>query len=231
MQENSLEENMTDNEKNKLIMYESVLSFLGENRNITSNIRAFSWSTSKFRRIIEEIKRKEKEFSTETLEKTIITSKAKDELILGLVPVSAHLFRYAKSVKDLEIISQTRFTQTTFIRLTEKELLEITVAIITLAENKISVLKKNGVDLHVLQNLKMKNERYRHALENKVASYISSATVLAINSLFEEADKILNNFMDSFVEVLSDDYPEFYQDYLSVRNVEIRDLRRNFSEA
>lgn len=222
---------MSDTEKNKLNMYESVVSICLENREIVNTVRSFPWSITKLRKMIDEIKRKEKELSTETLEKTIITYKLKDELIFSLVPVVSALFSFARENNNLSLKDKTRHSQSYYVRLRDKELLDKAYAIYSLAERSLPRLKKFGIGITALNDLKSKADHFKNALDNKIISFISSNTVLSMNTLFNEADKLLTDHMDIFMEALSGDFEEFYEDYLLARSVEEEPLFDEEEEA
>jgi len=211
---------MSDTERNKLNMYESVVSVCQENREIINTVRSFPWSITKLRKMIDEIKRKEKELSSETLEKTIITYKLRDELIFTLIPVVSALFNFAKENNNLALKEKTRHSQSYYVRLRDRELLDKAFGVYSLAERSLSRLKKFGISIQVLHDLKAKADQFKNALDNKIISFVSSSTVLSLNNLFNEADKLLNNQLDVYMEVLSGDFEEFYEDYLIARSVD-----------
>lgn len=216
---------MSRSEKAKLELYTTILSYLNENRDVTCNIRAFMWSISKFRKLTEEIKCKQRELSSESLEKSLQVSRAKDDLILLLLPVISSLHNYAKETKDSALKSTTRVTYSQIVRIQDRELIEKAIMIAKLAEKYMSRMRRQEITLHSLQNLKYKIEKFRLILEDRFFSYISSNSLLAMNSLFSEADKMLYNFIDNFVESLSEGYPEFHRNYLKVRNSQAREKR------
>lgn len=216
---------MSHSEKAKLELYNAVISYLNENREITSNIKAFTWSISKFRRLAEEIKCKQRDLSSESLEKSIQVSKAKDDLILSLLPVISSLHNYAKEIKDSTLKSKTRVTYSQIVRTQDSELIERAIIICILAEKYMPRVRRQEITLHTLQNLKSKIEKFRLLLEDRFFSYISSSSLIALNSLFAEADKILYNFIDNFVESLAESYPGFHSNYLSIRNNQTHEKR------
>lgn len=222
---------MTDNQRTKILMYESVLSYLGENKEITSTIRAFSWAINKFRRHVDEIKRKDKEISSQTLEKAVTASAMKDELIFAVAPVASALFAYARQNNDLALKQKTRLSQSYFVRLRDSELIDAVNGIYSLAEKHKKELKGKLSAGQVLDDLKEKTARFKNALDDKINSFVSSNSIEEIHELFEAADKIINQNLDSFVEALSDMYPEFREDYLYVRILENYELEGELIEA
>ncbi|MCU7492019.1 MAG: hypothetical protein ACM3UR_09510 [Bacteroidota bacterium] len=221
---------MSRSEKAKLELYTAILSYLNENRNVTCNIRAFMWSISKFRKLTEEIRCKQMELSSESLEKSLQVSKAKDDLILLLLPVITSLHNYAKETKDVQLKSTTRVTYSQIVRIQDRELIEKTLMITRLAEKYMTRMRRQEITIHTLQNLRYKAEKFRLLLEDRFFSFISSSALLAMNALFAEADKMLYNFIDNFVESLSEGYPEFHRNYLKIRNFQAREKKAALSE-
>ncbi|MGE5430125.1 MAG: hypothetical protein ACM3QX_03575 [Syntrophomonadaceae bacterium] len=209
---------MSRSEKAKLELYTAILAYLNENRDITCNIRAFMWSISKLRKLTEEIKCKQKDLSSESMEKSLQVSKAKDDLIFLLLPVVSSLHNYAKETRDTQLKSTTRVTYSQIVRIQERDLIEKSILITKLAEKYMTRMRRQEISLHTLQNLRYKIEKLRLLLEDRFFSFISSSSLIAMNGLFAEADKLLYSFIDNFVESLSEGYPEFQRNYLKVRN-------------
>lgn len=211
---------MNDIERKKLAMYESIVSYLLENRDILSTVRGFSWSLTKLRRVIDEIELKEKEISSQTLEKTIQTSKAREELILKLTPMVTSMFTYSKQIGDVYLKEKSRCTQSFLVRLRDSELIDKSNALRQLAGRHIDGLKGFGITKNFLNELEINIEQFKKSLENKITSFISSDAVESLRKLFEYADRILMEQMDKFVEQLDEEYEEFYEDYLLIRAME-----------
>ncbi|MGE5399231.1 MAG: hypothetical protein ACM3S2_02445 [Ignavibacteriales bacterium] len=220
---------MNDIEKKKMGMYEAVLGLLAENKDITSGIRSFSSNIIKLRKVMDEIRRKEKELSSEILEKTIINANRKDDLLVALVPVTSALFNFARQTNNVELREKTRLTQSHFIRLLDAELTNKAEAIRILALKHIVELKKFGITTNSIHNLGIKIEYFRNSLNNKIASLISSDTVMQMNNLFGDADNILTQ-MDKFVEMVNDEYEEFYDEYIYTRDLENQDESKELIE-
>ncbi|MCU7494650.1 MAG: hypothetical protein HF314_13840 [Ignavibacteria bacterium] len=213
---------MSGSEKAKLELYTVILSYLDDNREIASNIRAFMWAISKFRKLTEEIKCKQREISSESLEKSLQVSKAKDDLMLLLLPVISSLHNYAKETHDSALKSTTRVTYSQIVRTQDRELIEKSILIIRLAEKYMARMRRQEITLHTLQTMKYKTEKFALLLEDRFFSLISSSSLVAMNSLFAEADKMLYNFIDNFVESLSEGFPEFQRNYVKIRNSQVR---------
>jgi hypothetical protein len=211
---------MGDNEKSKLTMYETVITYLLENRDIISVNRSFSHTISRLRKAIDEIKVKDRELSSDTMEKTLLAYKIKDELIFTLIPITSALYSIARETGNIELKEKTRLSQSYFIRLRDTELVNISLAIHQLAVRNSYRLGKHNITKTMVHNLKDKTEKFRDALDNKIITFVSSNAALSLKSAFQDADDILTNQMDKLMEPLSDEYEEFYDDYLAIRSNE-----------
>ncbi|MGE5430390.1 MAG: hypothetical protein ACM3QX_04910 [Syntrophomonadaceae bacterium] len=213
---------MNDVEKKKLGMYESVLTLLAENKDITTTVRSFNSTITKLRRAMDEIRRTEKALSSEILDKTILNARAKDNLITALVPVISALFNYARQTSNIELREKTRFTQSHLVRMLESELINKAEGAYLLAEKYMSMARIPGLNNKTLADLSANTGIFRNTLANKVSSLIDSTTVIFMNDLFNNADNILAQ-MDKFVEQLPDEYEEFYDEYIYARDLENQD--------
>lgn len=213
---------MNDVEKKKLGMYESVLTLLAENKDITSTVRSFNSTITKLRKAMDEIRRTEKALSSEILDKTILNARAKDNLITALVPVVSALFNYARQTNNIELREKTRFTQSHLVRMLESELIKKAEGIYLLAEKYISMARIPGLNNRTLAELSDQTDAFRNTLAKKISSLIDSTTVMFMNDLFNNADNILT-VMDTFVEQLPEEYEEFYDEYIYARDLENQD--------
>lgn len=211
---------MGDNEKSKLTMYETVITYLLENRDIISINRSFSYTISKLRKAIDDIKGRDRELSSDTMEKTLFAYKLKDELILTLVPITSALYTIARETANIELKEKTRVAQSYFVRLRDMELVHISLAIHQLAVRHANRLGKHNISKNMVRDLNNKIEMFRDALDNKIITFVSSNAALSLQSAFQDAEDILVNQLDKLMEPLSDEYEEFYDDYLAIRSNE-----------
>ncbi|HEX2867835.1 MAG TPA: hypothetical protein VHO03_12375 [Ignavibacteriales bacterium] len=214
---------MSDKEQNKLDMYDAVISLLSDNKEITSNIPALMSSISRFRKVVDEIRREERAISSEAFEITIQTSKLKDDLVFSLVPVASALFNLARENGDLKMKEKCRITQSNFVRMLDRDLLEKAEVLRIFAKENIHKLKKFNVTSQKISDLQEKMDLFRNSLGSKVASFVSTNAMTPLQDLFNEADRILSKYMDNYVESLNGSFPEFYDEYLWTRDTENQD--------
>lgn len=214
---------MSDKEQNKLDMYDAVISLLSDNKEIVSNIPALLNSISRFRKTVDEIRREERAISSEAFEITIQTSKLKDELIFSLVPVASALFNLARENGDLKMKEKCRITQSNFVRMLDRDLLEKAELLRSFAKENIHKLKKYNINSQKISDLQDKMNLFRNSLGSKVASFVSTNTMTPLQDLFNDADRILSKYMDNYIESLNAAFPEFYDEYLWTRDTENQD--------
>jgi hypothetical protein len=201
-------------------MYEMVITYLQENKDIISYNSSFSYAISKLRNAIDEIKLKDRELSSDVFGKTILTNKAKEDLIFTVIPLTTSLYNFAKEKNNLELKEKTRLTQSHCARLRDIELVNQSIAIMHLAIKNFDGLGKYGITKKTVQGLNIKILKFKNALNNKLFKFASSSTALSLNAAFTEAENILINEMDKLVEPFSMENEEFYNDYLSIRSME-----------
>ncbi|MGE5683119.1 MAG: hypothetical protein ACM34K_19835 [Bacillota bacterium] len=209
---------MTDTEKSKLLMYENVLHFLSGNREITENIKAFEWSIAKLWKIINQIELRENQLSGSILEGSIKATKAKDILISSLLPIARGLCELAKQSGNEVLRQQCKITKCDLFRLSEAELIDKISSVESIAENYPEELRRLGITSGMIAELKKLNGNYESALNSKQLSILPGTTLLEIRNLYANADVILSSYVDNFVEALSEEYPEFREEYISLRN-------------
>lgn len=211
---------MNDIEKNKLTMCENIVTYLLEYRDIFSGNPSLLHAISQLRKAIDDIKMKDKELSSNTLERTLVADSARNELILALLPVSNSLFYYAKENADIGLKEKTRLSQSQLFRLKDNELIKKSTAIQFYALNNLSRLHKSGITKSLIQDLNKKTEKYKTALDSKIVSIVSNNTASSLSNSFLDAENIIQNQLDELVETYMDEYEEFYDDYLSIRTME-----------
>jgi hypothetical protein len=210
---------MSEYEKNKLLMYEIVITYLLENIDIISYNPTFLNAISKLKYAIERIKFKDIELSSDILRKTILTYKAKEDLIFTIIPVTTSLNNYAKEKNNIKLKEKTRLTQSYYIRLRDTELIEQSLAIIYFAKKYFKGLGKYGITKNSIQTLNIEILKFKNTLNNKSITFASNSTNISLVDSFTVAENVLTNQIDRLVEPLNLENQEFYNDYLTIRSM------------
>ena len=211
---------MNDEERKKLTMFENVITYLLENKDIILSNSLITQTIPRLRKIIDEIKLRDRELSSNTLEKTIVADYARQDLIFSILPISNSLFCFAKENADIGLKQKTRLSQSQLFRLKENELINKSSTIQYYATSILPRLHKFGITKNMIQKLNMKTEQFKNALDKKITSFVSNNTVVSLSASFLAAEKIIETQLDELVETYIDEYEEFYDEYQEIRSME-----------
>lgn len=205
-------------ERHSLNRYDSIVRVLTENRAVVAHMRELSFSTSKFCKIVETIRRRQKEFNSRFHSGQLRVLKIKDELIMILSASASALYALGKNKGNEELTGASKVSQKELFGMDERILLEKSMNIYRFASRYCGELKDYGISKNSLQFLKIKTEEFKSALiENRAKYYYLNPSIMKLDDLFMQADKILKN-IDGFVEVLGQSYSDFSRDYTTIRH-------------
>ncbi|MEI7811997.1 MAG: hypothetical protein WCJ01_06165 [Ignavibacteria bacterium] len=217
---------MTENEKIKLDMYESVLTLFAENSDIISHARVLRNPIAKLKNIIDEIRKKDHQISSKTFEITIQTEKIKNDLIFNLVSVASALFLFARKNGNIFLKEKTRISHSYLDRILDRELIGTANVLITLADQNFYNLKKFNIKRQTLATLSEQVALFKNSLNNKIASLTATSELTPLKDLFDEADRVFSKHIDVHMENLISTNEDFYDDYIWTRNIENLDKKR-----
>jgi hypothetical protein len=211
---------MNDEERKKLKMFENVITYLSENKDIVSGNHLITNALAQIRSAIDEIKIKDKELSSNTLEKTVAADSARYDLIFSFLPISNSLFCFAKENSELGLKIKTRLSPSQLFRLMDKELINKSEVIQYYAIAFLPQLRRFGITKAVINELNKNTEKFKLLLNKKITSLVTDNTALSLNYSFRTAEKIIVDQLDNLVDEYMDENEEFYDDYISVRKME-----------
>ncbi|MGE5430293.1 MAG: hypothetical protein ACM3QX_04415 [Syntrophomonadaceae bacterium] len=205
-------------ERHRLNRYDSIARVLTRNRAVVAQSREFSFSTSKFCKVVETIRKKQQEFNSQLQAGQLRSLRLKDELIIILSAVSSALYAFSKKTENPELRNASKLNPKELFSMDENLLTVKAVNIYVLAERYCRELKEYNITKNSLQFLKNKTGEFKEALnENRARYYFLHHSVLKLDELFMQADEILKN-IDGFVELLGRSCcTEFSRDYLNIR--------------
>lgn len=211
---------MNDEERKKLTMFENVITYLSENKDIISGNHLITNALTQLRSVIDEIKIKDRELSSNTLEKTIAADSARYDLIFSFLPISNSLFCFAKENSELGLKVKTRLSPSQLFRFMDKELINKSEVIQYYALAYLPRLRKFGITKAIIKELNKNTEKFKLLLGKKITSLVTDNAMLSLNYSFRTAEKMIVDHLDNLVDEYMDEYEEFYDDYISVRNME-----------
>lgn len=204
-------------ESRRLNRYDSIARVLIENRAVVVHSRELSFSTSKLCKVIEDIRKKQKELYCQLQAGQLRSLKLKDELILILSAVVQALWAFSKTTENPELRIASKLNRKELFSMDENLLITRAMDIYRLAERYCRELKEYNISKNSLQYLKSKTGEFKESLsENRARYYFLNHSVVKLDELFMQADEILK-IIDEFVEDLSSSHSEFSRDYINIR--------------
>ena len=207
-------------QSNKLLMFKGIIKFLRSNDAIVSENVQFGKSLVKFEEAVTHLESKEQERQTVAEGKTEVKQSAREKLVETASEFAAGLFTYAQDNSLIELMKLTDLLEYEFDKLKTVDLSSRCSEIYKAAEGIISQLGEYDLDQAMLDEFKERIEAFELSVGEKESSTGKrSGAVKSVVQLFEEADLILKNKLDRFVEKVKAKKPEFYEQYQAVRNV------------
>ncbi|MGE5411657.1 MAG: hypothetical protein ACM3MI_11920 [Clostridiales bacterium] len=207
--------------KGNLQGYDSIAALLLDNKEIVSTIREFHYSTTKFCKVVDVIRKKEQLLRVELYRRAFISSKTRDNLISLLAHFAHTLLIHAKIIgSDVLRSKLSKLSQRYLLSMNENELLNTALLVNINAEKYYAEIREFGITHKDLQNLKVKIDNFKSTMNYFYESecFTDSENDRSINVLMLEADKLLND-MDTFVESMGHDHSDFYKEYVSKREM------------
>ena len=143
---------------------------------------------------------------------------AADDLIEALIKIAGGLYVLARKSKDENLKKTSKVTHSGLEYLRDTELLQKAKSIQSNANTNISKLAPYGITAALMTDLNNKVTAYEKALGSKESKFAESkASRQELGSLFEDADDLLKEDLDTFVDMMKDVNKEFYNKYQAAR--------------
>lgn len=204
---------MNDIEKKKISVYEEILTFLRENREVIAGIPGINSNILKLYRIMDEIRNTDKLVSSETIKRTLKINETREKLISQLLPILSALFRYAKDTHDVLLKERTKLSRSNLVLYKNYELTNKAILLSSLAEKNVKQLGKYGIRLNHISTLDELINTF-HTMSSDSGSGPETA-VFYMDKLFTQADTIITS-LDEIIEAYVED-EVFYEEYLWVK--------------
>ncbi|MFA6597144.1 MAG: hypothetical protein WCS69_05415 [Ignavibacteriaceae bacterium] len=210
---------MTPHQENKLAMYGAVNKFGKRFAKQVSAIPALERAFSNLARAVSLIKFKsqnEEEAVAGTFE---LKQDTRFALIVVLVPATGALSSYARRNNLAEVKRLTfKITRGSLNKLNQTDLQQKTAILFKLLNENKANLRDYGIDASKIVNLKQKIDAFNTAINTHEESGSErSRTYIELNRAFSAADYVLRGDIDCLMEILREDNPEIYNEFLSAR--------------
>jgi hypothetical protein len=209
---------MTNNQENKLTMYEAVQTLLDANGDKTAGYPAFGGAVGRFGSTVEAIKGKSSELEGAGMGKVAAKNQAEDELVGALIPITSALFVHAGVKNDPELKQKADVSEWALRRMRDTELVAKASSLLKTANQYASGLGDFGVTPAMLTECQKKVDTYSTSIgqrESSAAERVGARTNLL--ELFDVADKTLTEELDRLMELVRGSQTQFYNEYFAAR--------------
>lgn len=211
---------MNRHETNKFNMFKAVTAVFEQNSSAAAEYPALGETFTQFKGVLAEIDATDKKFITSIDGKTITKNLLEDELIDELMPVKAALYAYAVKNKNEELKALTGDSESALKRMRDPEFLKKGELIKGEASKHLADLAVYKITEALLTELQGKIDAFAAALDGKDTGFASrSALRKALSDKFDEADIILNEQMDTLIELVRKSNTLFYDQYFAARGI------------
>ncbi len=203
---------------NKLAMYLLVRTVLDKFKIVVSEIEAFVESVTAFNGIVDDISLLSEEVGMGTLGKTMVKKSDAAVMAYAVSRVTGLLHAYASSVKDKELMTASEINPSTINEKRDAERAKFAKTRVELVEAHKADLVKWGVTDESIAGAYGTIDAYTASLGNRNSTTtMHSGQRKSIGSLFKEADGILSDQIDKFVNSMEETHTDFYEDYRAAR--------------
>jgi hypothetical protein len=211
---------MTTSEETKLTMYKDLLLLMKKNSSVTFTIPAFGNAINEFNGLVEQIKEKSMEVMKASSGKAVNKHDIQDELLDTLQPIISALYVYARKYNNTILKENIRLTEHDLKDLTDSELIAKSTSILKWANENLDALADDGIAIEHLNLLRKKIDTFKNLASSSDATTRQISEVRCdLHKLFDTADSLIKEDMDNLVEILKPANPQFFREYVSVRNI------------
>jgi hypothetical protein len=223
---------MNKRQENKLTMYEGLLVLLQNHTGKTQSVGGFAESVTELAAIVSDIKTKSVEVDIATVGKVAAKCSAQEALVAALLPFCAVLHVLGRKQNNAEIQGRTNVSESRLNAMRDTELASYATALIDLASANLQGITPNGIGQERIDDLKSKTDAYAMTIgvhEASVAERIGARG--RMSEMFDNADDLLREELDRYMELLRPTEVEFYNKYFSARLVRDTGVRHRNGDA
>lgn len=211
---------MTQDQENKLSMYNTTLSTLDKNSSQVTLIPALVAAKSNFATAVQSIRKTNLIQIKTTVGKTLDKKALKIELVDEAYTLAAAVQAYASTINDNDLYQLVHFSRSALLATEDEELPQRCNLILQQATDAQTQLVDFGVTPTTLTELEAlitlwdtKSQQPRMAISERVAA------TQEIPELIQQADKVLKEQVDKLMEQFRASDPTFYDTYKSARKI------------
>jgi len=217
---------MTKVLEDKRTMLTAILTLLLANLTKITQIAGFMEAVNFFQELLEKIDAKANEKDDATTGKTAVKHAAEEALIAAIMKASAALLLLARKTKNLELKEKANIQESALTRMRDTDLAAKGKAALDLIKQYATELASIGVTAEEITGLEAKINAYSNAIGKSVSSVSERKGAReTLESLVKEADEVLAEEIDNYMERIRDVEPEFYAVYCDARYIRATGVR------
>ena len=206
--------------EDKRTMFAAILSLLLANMTTIAQVVGFTDAVNFFKGLLEKIDLKAKERDEVTAGKTATKHATEQTLIEAIMKAASAVFIFARKTNDLQLKEKANVLESSLTRMRDTDLATKGDAVLILVQQYTTQLVAFGVTAEEITDLEAKINSYRDAL-GKSASSVSERKGAreTLESLIKQADEVLAEEIDRFMERIRAAEPELYAAYCDARYI------------
>jgi hypothetical protein len=212
---------MNDKQNSKLNMYQATSDICHRNEGIYTQIPACVNIVSELDQHIDAIRKTEQEQITAKVQGVTQEKYNKEDKMVALSVTTANvLYVYAYTSNQPELLAKVNVNKSKFYQLESNEELALAQTIRQQAKNLFDSLRPFGLTPELLDQLDDSIRQFSEWIEKPRETIIDHKKHTAnLRRLFVDVDSILYDKLDKLMRLFKEEYPDFYYDYVSARNI------------
>lgn len=209
---------MNKREENKYSMYKGVEKVLDENASVITPMTAFNDSVKSFKSILQQISDKDNQYRTVSKGATATKDNAEDDLIEIILKVASSAYVYGRKTKNESLKALCKVTPSELRQMRDTVLLQKGKDLYSKVNPVIGSLNTYGITAAIMTDLQNKTNTFESTLGSKESKFADSkASRQDLGKLFDDADDILKEEIDTFMDVIKEANVSFYNKYQAAR--------------
>ena len=203
-----------------------MLGLVETNNTSASSFPGIAESVQSFKDVVLAIESKDVEVQFASTGKAISRKEAQDQLMAVLVPVQAAIYAFAEAQNNGQLKAKTSTAESILAKMRDVRLVDAANAVLTLARENAENLVVHGINSEMIDRLDGNIVSFKRSIE--LAESSSAARKAARKSqqeLMADADAILSEKIDKYIELLRESDPQLYDAYFEARMIKNAGLR------
>ena len=207
---------MNIKQTNRANMIDAVIAFLDQHNGKVAESTGFVEAVDQVKELAEAISLKDNEKNGHSNGKTTKNDLSEKALVKHVLKISHALFLWAKKNNNIEIKDLATITKSSFLKLRDKEKVNVAIAIYEAANGKdLAFSKINAAAITQLNTLATQYKNDIAGVSTGANNRIAAGQ--SLESMLDEAALLLSEECDKYMFQYIDENEEFYNGYKSAR--------------